>query len=364
MLLLLSLGACREPFVPVIAASNENLLVVEGNINTRGVSRIALSRSTNYSQTAGLKPELKATVKIEGSDNSVSMLTDSSGTGNYASPAQLLNTSFKYRLHVYCSSGEEYLTEYAVPIVTPPIDSVNWKFDATGVHVFANTHDPLNKTHFYLYTDTETWQFNSIAFSTLVYQGDTLAPRSAALIPQLYYCWVTASSTDVKITSTARLSADKVYEFPIKDIAGTDERLAVRYSILVRQFAQSADSYAFFQLLKTNSETTGSIFSQQPSTIRGNIHSPDGKKFAIGFINVSNESDARIFITHDQVPNTIYSRYCPIKKVPPDSLKYFFPDLLPLYADYAGSRITDYPATIPSCADCRFHGSPVKPTFW
>ncbi|MDO3626770.1 DUF4249 family protein [Mucilaginibacter sp. BT774] len=70
----------------------------------------------------------------------------------------------------------------------------------------------------------------------------------------------------------SQIISKRYYQNPILSIASSAEKLSVEYSILVKQYALSADAYKFYANLKKNTEQLGSIFDAQPSAIRGNIH--------------------------------------------------------------------------------------------
>ncbi|QNP52840.1 DUF4249 family protein [Hymenobacter qilianensis] len=62
---LLTLAGCIDTFEPEVIASAENYLVVDGTINSSGVTTIRLSRTDNLISTAPPPAEAKAAVFIE-----------------------------------------------------------------------------------------------------------------------------------------------------------------------------------------------------------------------------------------------------------------------------------------------------------
>ena len=140
---------------------------------------------------------------------------------------------------------------------------------------------------------------------------DRVFPQEAVGI-----CWKSQNSSSILLANSLRLESDIINEAPIVLIPESDDRILVRYSILVKQYALSSDAYNFFELMKKNSEEIGSIFSPQPSELRGNIHcvtNPD--EYVVGFITSSTVTEKRIFITQFDVrpwPNPVV---CESKKV-------------------------------------------------
>jgi hypothetical protein len=85
--------------------------------------------------------------------------------------------------------------------------------------------------------------------------------------------------------------------------------LGIRYSILVKQYALTEDGYHYYQILKKNTESLGSIFDAQPSELTCNFHSlQDPTEIVIGFFSASSVVQKRIFIDKSQVNwNFIYN---------------------------------------------------------
>jgi hypothetical protein len=156
-----------------------------------------------------------------------------------------------------------------------------------------------------------------------------------------------------------------LYQSPIAFIPSTSEKIETEYSILLKEYALTADAYNFWSNLKTNSEQLGSIFDAQPSQINGNIHCiTNPQEPVIGYIGASTVTSKRIFISQYQLPlwTPTYPYTCEI-----DSIKYqigayqsFFykpPVEIPLTA--GGATYTYY-----TCADCTIRGSLKPPSFW
>ena len=115
---------------------------------------------------------------------------------------------------------------------------------------------------------------------------------------------------NIILGSSEMLSSDHIY-FPIMSIPAADEKLRVLYSINVKQFSVSQEAYSYLQKLKKNTEEIGSIFAAQPSELSGNIHcTTDPSETAIGFVEVSQEKQKRIFISNNQVPEWNYNDGC------------------------------------------------------
>src|SRR5690606_31428538 len=81
-----------------------------------------------------------------------------------------------------------------------------------------------------------------------------------------------------------------------------DRRVAHRYSILVKQYAQTSVSYEFYRTLK-NFSSSSNLFSQvQPGLIVGNIdHIGTGNVKVIGLFEVVSVSSRRLFVSFEEI---------------------------------------------------------------
>ncbi|MBD0295433.1 MAG: DUF4249 family protein, partial [Flavisolibacter sp.] len=129
--------------------------------------------------------------------------------------------------------------------------------------------------------------------------------------------------------STTRLSDDVVYLMPLVSIPNRSDKLGVRYSILVKQYALDKQTYEFYQQMKKNTESIGSIFDPQPTVLTTNIHSvsnPDEK--VIGYVTVATMQEKRIFIAASELSNWGYRLVCSCEDITVpnirDSLQYYF----------------------------------------
>lgn len=359
-------SACREPFDSGIRPEQTNYLVVEGFINAVGSTTITLSRTLPLKDTSKLKPEIYAQVKIEGEDNSVYNVSEK-GSGIYSSDSCNLNRNQKYRLHI-TAGGKDYLSAFVPVKITPLIDSVSWKPDNGGVHIYVNTHDAQNKSIYYKWDYEETWEIHSAFGNSLIYSNGFIYNRPLDEIPKLYYCWGSRNSTNITLASSRHLSSDIISEAPIVSIPPGSEKISVRYSILVKQTTLDRQGYEFYQLMKKNTESIGSVFDALPSENAGNIvcvSNPSEK--AIGYIVASTAEQKRIFILPSEIPQAFYRPGCYTIYVDnhPDSIiKYFNGAGFRPYQCDGCPFAKGYYSSTPECIDCRERGSSEKPSFW
>ena len=374
LLIVLIIAGCKEkydlPFIPPV----KGYLVIEGIIVSGDITQIELSRANNID--AGRKQyEFGAMVTVEGSDNNSYILYEQAA--GYYSNQFILDNSSQYRLRIKTTDGQEYLSDFVDVKNTPNIDSIGWKQESGGVRLFVNTHDPQNNTHYFYWTYDETWEIHSAFQSTLKYVFDPSGkpgivfrdPRTGDYDSTIYKCWNSASSTNILIGSTARLSNDVVSEQPFLFIPDGDRRLSVRYSVNVKQFAITKEAFEFLDKMKKNTEQNGTIFDPQPSQLKGNIQCvTTPAEMVIGYVMASVPVTKRQFINADDVPFWRYLSGCVEQKIPnnADSIDVavkqdLFPTItLPPY----GPSILFFGVSNMSCIDCTLTGTNVKPSYW
>lgn len=365
LLFLFFFQACKEEYYPPVTATQQAYLVVEGVLNTSGPTGIRLSLTTPLYGSASLNPVFSAKVEVEGKDNRIYSLQPQSD-GTYGSQNLGLAAGAEYRLLIQLPNGKKYASDYVLARETPPIDSISWERDGRGVEIFVTTHDPSNNTRYYRWDYQETWEIRSRYFASYKYVNGTVVPRDL-VNDNVYYCWRENASSSILLASSAKLSEDVIFSKPLLEIPARDEKLAVRYSILVKQYALDQKSYEFLQAMKKNTESLGSIFDPQPAELRGNIHSlSDPQEIVIGYITASSVTEKRIFIDVAQLPGWGYSYSCQSTEVAndPDSFKKYYPMLMPYDARKIGLSIVSYYSSDASCVDCTTRGVNRKPSFW
>src|SRR5690606_15183217 len=120
-------------------------------------------------------------------------------------------------------------------------------------------------------------------------------PRSPG--NQIFTCWRTDHSTNILIGTSAKLGEDIIRGMPIAFQPNGSYQLSNRYSILVKQYAISREEFEYWEMLKKDNESVGSLFDAQPSQVTGNftnIHNPEEP--VLGFFKINSMTEKRIFI--------------------------------------------------------------------
>jgi hypothetical protein len=377
-LVLIAVG-CKEPFIPNLPTSNNiRYLVIEGSISMNDSTLIRLTRTKKVDTLRKIYPETGAAVTIETDANASYQLAEIR-TGMYAAPPLDLDASRKYRLRIKTVDNKEYVSDFVAVKNAPPIDSVGFAAQPSGVRVYVNAHDAANTTRFYRWEFTEDWQFHSKYLSTYYNGGD---PR--AVEDQIYYCFSNDSSTNIVLASTTKLASDIVYQAPVTVIPANSEKIEKKYSILVKQYALTPDAYAFWLNLQKNTEKLGSIFDVQPSETQSNFRCVSNPtETVVGFLSAGNASYKRIFITADQLLPTYSPKYpgdCDLDtaflnpKTPQQVISTnIFNQNNSLYLAVSGlylpppnpfGKPTALTYSTLLCVDCTLRGTKVPPPFW
>jgi hypothetical protein len=375
--LLITAIGCKEKYIPAIAFESSGYLVVEGFINSdQQPTNIMLTRTTRLYDSAAIVYEHNAVVNIEGENHETFPLYEN-GNGVYTSSPLTLNSNEKYRLQIKTQDNKEYVSDFVPVKHTPDIDSISWRREGGGLKLYINTHDAQNATRYYQWDYDETWEVHSSYLSSLKYEidpltGDFIAlvfrdPFSQSVDSSIYKCWSERSSTTIILGTSEKLTTDKIY-FPILSIEPASEKLSVLYSIIVRQRTLSHEAYMFLQKIKKNTEQVGSLFDPQPSELKGNIYCiTNPGEFVVGFVDISEEKEQRIFISNAQLPGWNYKASCDLRIIANqrDSIINSGIGLSPTipYQTF-GPAIVKFYASSQGCVDCTLRGTNIKPSFW
>lgn len=368
LFLLLFSVSCKQDYKPPAIDTDVNLLVVDGVLNNSSDSTfIRLSRTKKLAAGLRNSGENNAQLWIEDiNGNQLYFFQPFNADGVYTIPGMNLDVNNRYRLRINTFDGNQYTSDDMPVLATPFIDSVSWKRTDDGVTVYANTHDPQNKTQYYRWDYTETWQYHSPHFSVIKYVGGGLIDRTADEI--IYDCWITQNSTDLLLASSAKLSQDVIFEMPVRFIPLNSFELSDRYSIFLRQYALTKEAFNYLENLKKITEQMGSIFDAQPSQLTGNLHSINNpQQPVLGYMTLSTVQSVRKFIRNADVTPWQTGFYCERKEITPDSLGFYFGELgyLPIDKNMMGPVLISAGGAVPECVDCRTRGGiTTKPDFW
>lgn len=375
------LYACLEPFEPSIPAKDLNVLVVDGYINAGpGKTRIVLSKVSTLQNSNQIQSVQDASVSII-SDNNESYSLAEFANGVYESGELNLPTDKKYRLDIKLANGKEYQSELMSVKITPLIDTIVWEEKPDQLYLYGVSHDETASTLYYKWWLEEDWEIRVKYLAYLKYNGDTIIlreeelplPRGTDTLRDMSICFKSGKSNKLNIASTRNTLNDSVKQV-VRTLSYADERVQVRYSMLLYQRTLTEDEYNYLELIEKNSTQMGSFFDPMPSQLFGNIkQADDPNELVIGYVGVYTTVSKRLFLHGDAI-----SKRAPIQeKCPP----FDFPNEKELLKQYLSGKP---PAQIPyklyyldndptkpmvqslprECMDCRSSTTVPRPDYW
>ena len=367
--------ACKKPYNPKVTSQSSNYLVVEGSIVSGPDSTIIkLSRTVKLDSGSTLNPVLNAQVTVQ-DDNNASFPLKQVSNGLYASASINLDNARKYRLDIKTTDNREYLSDLVVVKNSPPIDSLAYEYTGSTENFYTYAHDPTNNTRYYRWDYSETYLYNSPIFANYIYKNGAVVMRTPDELT--YTCYIRDSSSHIIVNSSAKLQQDIITKNPITQVAFNLDKLKIRYSMLVKQYALTPEAYDYYTNLAKNTEQLGSIFDAQPSEITGNIHClTNSAEPVLGFVSAGTVAQKRIFLNRSQVPavyvgttdtcitavflwNTGKNNFF----IPGSFINGLLIPLQPVKIDERGGTFT-VSYTTPQCADCTLKGTTKQPPFW
>ena len=330
--------SCIEQFDPKLDEyESDGLIVVEGQITDEvGPFRVKLSKTfeVDNMQLYG-QPVLGADVQIfDDKGNQYPLFYAVEGwyeTENKTLRGVVGNT---YTLNITLADGTQYESTPVLMQDVPEIGSIYFKdenrfhFDGYGykvdekwLNILVDSKDPTGQTKYWKWEFEETWEVIMPKDSArlIMAGGGFIVVNLEFMRGNIRYgwdnkkdtCWVTIPSTSILVESTSRNSINEVKQFCINSIAPNDDRLHIKYSILVKQTALCKELYDYWKQLKDFNEESGSIYDKVPSQVYGNIRCCNSSANALGYFSASAIKTKRIFITpheHDIATEGAYER--------------------------------------------------------
>ena len=366
---------CVEPFTPEVR-KYADLLVIDGTLTDElGTQTITVSRTSNYNES-GFIPENGCSVTVLDDQGNIFPYTGK-GSGRYQAEFYQGDVQYgrAYMLRVISNDGKVYESDYQTIKPAPQIDSVTavaeTKITAEdpvglyGYQFYVNTSDPTGNTRYYRWSMEETWEYHAPFEVAFMYDGVLHANYSFP--DDRSKCWKTMEVPGIYSATSRDIANDVLKNVKLNYVSTGTNRLKVRYSLLVKQYALSAEGYEFWSGLEKQTQESGGLYESQPYMIRGNITCVSNPgEVALGFFSASGVSQKRIFV--DPPRHYVYDLPClgdtitkrnPIEDYPKSSYPvYLFKIYLPhgLFLMAAAER---------RCFDCLERGGTnIRPDFW
>ncbi|WP_051605752.1 DUF4249 domain-containing protein [Polaribacter sp. Hel_I_88] len=365
-----ALYSCIEEF-EAATTEFEDVIVIEATLTNELKNHVVKLTRTYKFEDGGPSSETGANVKIITNNTTYTFSEISSGV--YAS-----NEIFKaeigvpYSLEITTRSGREYKSKDTQLTNITAIDDVyaaitTNKDGVEGIGLFVDSFDATNSSKYYGYEFDETYKIVvPYWFPTDLILTDNGGIREVPKSQEEETCYNTIASKGRLLTNTTLLGEDRVNGFLLKFIANDDIRVNTRYSILVKQYIQSRESYNYLRVLEEFSESQ-SLFSQvQPGFLASNIFSlTNENEKVLGFFEVSSVSEKRYFFNREDILNTDYPWPCAVTE----------PTVQRLISQLRNNRVKligvldpqdpiPYQVVNRLCGDCTASGSNIRPDFW
>lgn len=370
----IGLYSCEERFEPVIATSDESHIVVDGMIsNLPGPYTVKLSLSSTI-DTPKYVPLSDFMVRIMDDNGQDKLLTEI-----FAGTYTTVDTSFRgqpgtrYKLSITSPSGQTYESPFEKMPVPTGIASVDHEleyisdedliYDIAGYRFSVSSAQAPADTNYFMWQLISTHKYRADFNIYWVFDGSL---RWVNDYDTLKTCYKTDTLTEFFLLNTENIRPPVVQNYPLHFVSTQTRELMERYSLLVRQFSMSGESFTFWKIVREQNTNLGELFTKQPFQVRGNVfrtENPD--EVVLGNFMVAGISEKRVFVDKPKPPvkmrypacefyEGIYENFSSILDYPPSSWPVF------------ATRGPDGNA-LPNqwCMDCRRSGGTLeKPDFW
>ncbi len=403
----LGFTACVETF-DFKTETFEEALVIEASLtNENKRHQVLLSRAIRFEDSI-VSPERNARIVIR-DDKQNEFSFEEVEPGIYKSNlAFSAEKGVNYSLQVLTEDGTSYISdpenfESESEITNVYAERGTNAEGIEGINIYTDAVDFSNKSKYYRYEYDETYKiiapnWTSVDFKLTNYQPCNPNSNDPSIIYDLQVvtrdeeqqvCFKTLNSQNIIQNSSANLSNSQIQRFPIRFIKAGDFIISHRYSILIKQYVQSANAFSYYQNLD-NFSSSNSVFSDiQPGFLNGNISAEnESDKKVLGYFEVTSISKKRLFFNYRDFypdePLPLYVNKCVPFTAPLTHISYCFsgptggnpcPQSLIerihvntiSYADQneAEEMCSGPYLVVPRvCGDCTLLGSNEVPDFW
>ena len=367
---------CVEP-IEIESGNYENALVIEGTITNEVSNQEILISRTYQLAESGPSKERNARVQVVG--NSTIYEFREAEPGRYVSEQAFgAEEGVAYTLEIVTADGKQYSSEAEELPANSSISSLYAQKatfdDETGVAILVDAGVPQETSGYYLYDYVETYKIVSpyqMNLDLKVIDGEFVEVEKTK---EETICYTTQASTEILLANTNLQSRNDLDANFIKFLPKESYKTANRYSILVRQYSISADTYSYYQTLMDFSDSENLFSQNQLGLINGNVYSiSDPSEPVVGMFSVAGVSRERIFFNFEDfysrdefLPNahvecevlvppalTVPQREWIGEQLEIGSIKYF-----------GFEKGTGFRFAKAGCIDCTKYGSNIAPEFW
>jgi hypothetical protein len=365
-----SLYSCIEEFVPAIDAGDSKKYFVFGQLtDEQEVQSISIGLASSLEDPKPVRLN-DCIVKIVDGDGNIYTGTES-GDGEYRVriPSERLSTGMSYRLEVTTPAGTDLVSGYEELLESPGVDSLYYHREEIptidpgifikGIQFFLDFDATGNENTYFKFDLVATYEYHSLFPLEWYYDGilhHVWPPDYSRNV-----CWTTERIADIFILNTAELKNNKYKKYKLHFVDNTSPRLEHGYSLFLRQYSLSGESYFFWDQLKKNNTEREGLYETQPLPVRGNLFNlTHPGQSVLGYFQVFSVKTKRIFVK--DVPDLDFQYVSDCGKFAIErGLRFYEPWRYPVYLSPSMEEVT------PECIFCDrsvWGETTEKPDFW
>jgi hypothetical protein len=383
MLMFLMTNSCIEPYMLQIGEEDLNKYVVSGQVtNQEGYQFVTVAIGSPVDNPGFIALHDCDVVIHDDLGNDYAMEEYKIGRYRVWMDQENLTPGTAYKVSITTPAGIEIESDFDRMPSCPEVDSVyyeredlptsNPEVPRKGVQFYIDLNGNSDDSRYYRWEMIETWEYHAKHAKTYYFSGTTeriLPPDSST-----FFCWKTLKIDDIYTLSTENLVDNLYTRLPLHFVDNYSSRLEHVYSLLVKQYAISAEAYDYWDKLQTNASSEGGLYEQQPLHVTGNLHSKSNSNYEVlGFFSATSVASKRIFAENIDL-ECEYQGCLEAKMISFDwEYIYSHPEIWPVYIYY--KRIYEGPpvnAWVTAtywldglCIDCTADGGTTdKPSFW
>ena len=387
-LLLAFTVSCIET-IPPEQLNFEDLLVVEGIITDTPIRQeITLSRTFPLTDSVEFNPEQGAQVSMIDQNGATIPFVEVE-PGRYLTESTYSATlDGSLQLFITTASGMEYESSEVKVLRTPPVDSIYAEFTPEPVqrnifagrfNFFLDANSNAEENRYYRWKWNSTYEFSLRRPSRWLFIDNEFIIRERGSENdslQVEVCWIINNSNNLNIAELL-VPSTGIERFPILDFHSETGFMKRGFSLEVKQYAISQESYSFWNLIQETNEESGSLSDTQPGTISGNIRSlSNPNEIVLGYFEAAQERAVRRQFSRQEFfddgfrvvradliecfgVDSVVSAKTP--EAVAATLRDLGPNWVLTYFTDAPPQAYFYPI---GCSDCTQYGTNQRPAYW
>lgn len=302
---ILFFNSCIEEFKPALDKQEINKYVINGKItNQEGYHVVYISKSSEIDNPQK-NPVSNCDVKIKDDQGNIFQLSEYE-KGEYKAfiEKSYLKTGNAIKIEIITPEGDLIQSEYDTLTNCPEISDFYYSIeerltsdpenDLPTIQFYIDYNGSNSNARFIKWNLEETWEYHSEYPLKWYYDGIIHMLEEPDYSKQI--CWTHRFIPENFILSTENITENIYFKFPLHSIPNTSNKLAIGYSLLIKQYALSKSAYIYYEKLNSNIINDGGLYESQPQQIKGNllnVTNPD--ETVLGYFEVSGIQTKRIY---------------------------------------------------------------------